>query len=436
MRSQLRHRPRRRTALPGLVVTGLLVTLLSACGGGNPGAKTPTLNFYDNPGSSGAQQAVVDRCNQKAHGRYRIVYHELPNSADQQRLQLVRRAAAHDSAVDILGLDVTWEAEFAEAGWVRPWTGKLKKKAEKGMLPGPLKTARWRGELVGVPFNSNTQLMWYRSDLVPHPPKTWAQMIKTARKLAEQGKPHYIEIQGAQYEGLTVWFNSLVESAGGSILNARSTAPSLGQPALQAMQTMKNLATSPAADPSLSNQMEDENRLRMEAGKAAFEINYPFVWPSMQDDDPVVDGQHLKKVFKWAPYPQVKSGKTAHSTIGGIDLAVGKYSPHPRLSQEAILCMSSVPSQRILAVQGGLPPVGKKLYDTPPKKFAKSYPFYKLIGKQLAQASVRPKTPAYQSVSIGISHLLSPPDEIQPHQDVQTLHGRISKALNSKGLIP
>jgi multiple sugar transport system substrate-binding protein len=414
----------------------MLATLLSACTGGGGSSRTPVLNFYDNPDSAAAQQAVVDRCNRKAHDRYRIRYHKLPTSADQQRLQLVRRLAAHDSAVDILGLDVTWEAEFAEAGWVRPWTGKLRKKAEQGMLAGPLKTATWHGNLVGVPFNSNTQLLWYRSDLVPHPPKTWDEMIKTANKLAKHGKPHYIEQQGAQYEGLTVWFNSLVASGGGSILNAESTKPSLGKPALRAAQTMKKLATSPAADPSLSNQQEDDNRLRMEAGKAAFEVNYPFVWPSMQDDDPVVGGKHLKKVFKWAPYPKMNANKTAHSTIGGIDLAVGKYSPHPKLARKAILCMSSVPSQRILAVQGGLPPVGKKLYDSPPKKFAKAYPFYKLIGKQLAEASVRPKTPAYQSVSIGISHLLSPPDEIQPEQDIDNLHGRISKALKSEGLIP
>jgi multiple sugar transport system substrate-binding protein len=80
--------------------------------------------------------------------------------------------------------------------------------------------------------------------------------------------------------------------------------------------------------------------------------------------------------------------------------------------------------------------VGKKLYKSPPKKFAKSYPFYRLIGTELAQASVRPKTPAYQSVSISISHLLSPPGGIQPKQDLDTLRTQITQALQSKGLIP
>ena len=70
-----------------------------------------------------------------------------------------------------------------------------------------------------MPDNTNTQLLWYRSDLVPTPPTTWAQMIADAEQLAKEGKPHYIEIQGAQYEGATVWFNTMVASAGGSILN-------------------------------------------------------------------------------------------------------------------------------------------------------------------------------------------------------------------------
>jgi multiple sugar transport system substrate-binding protein len=372
MRSPRRHILRRRAALVLPVTAALLGSLVTGCGSGRANAGTPVINFYDNPDSATAQQAVIDLCNRKAHGRYRIAYHKLPTSADQQRLQLVRRLAANDPSMDLLGLDVTWEAEFAEAGWIRPWSGREAAEAAKGMLPGPLKTAKWHGKLVAVPFNSNTQLLWYRSDLVPHPPKTWAQMIRMARKLAAEGKPHFIEIQGAQYEGLTVWFNSLVNSAGGSILNSGSTRPQLGAPAVRAARIMHDLATSPAADPSLSNQKEDDNRLRMEAGKAAFEVNYPFVWPSMQDDDPVVGGKHLKHVFKWAPYPRVKAGEPAHSTIGGIDLAVSTYSPHPELTRQAILCMSSVPAQRILATKGGLPPVGKKLYQAPPKDFAKS----------------------------------------------------------------
>ena len=44
----------------------------------------------------------------------------LPNNADEQREQLVRRLAAEDSDIDLISMDVIWTAEFAEAGWILP----------------------------------------------------------------------------------------------------------------------------------------------------------------------------------------------------------------------------------------------------------------------------------------------------------------------------
>lgn len=416
-------------------VLALLASLLAACGGSASGGPV-ILNFYDNPDSDAAQQAVVDRCSQESGGKYVIKYVKLPKDADGQRQQLVRRLAAKDSSMDVLGLDVTWEAEFSEAGWIRDWTGDLRQQAEQGGLAGPLRTAEYQGRLVAIPFNSNTQLLWYRSDLVSKPPTTWDQMISMAEELARQGKPHYIEVQGAQYEGLTVWFNTLVASAGGSLLTADGSGPALGEPARKALSIMKRLATSKAANPSLANEREDDGRLSMEAGQAAFEINYPFVWPSMQQNKPTVDGVNLASVFKYAPYPRVDANLPAHVTIGGIDLAVSMYSPHPDLAFRAALCMHSVASQQILATLGGLPPVSKALYQHPPREFAEQYPFYGLISDQLDAAAVRPLTPAYQSLSSITSYLLSPPSSIDPQGTEQTLRKQLTSTLESQGVVP
>jgi multiple sugar transport system substrate-binding protein len=292
-----------------------------------------------------------------------------------------------------------------------------------------LQTATWNGQLYAVPYNTNTQLLWYRSDLVPNPPKTWDEMISDAEALARQGKPHLIEIQGAQYEGVTVWFNSLVASAGGSVLNSASTAPALGAPALKALQIMSRLAHSAAADPSLGVQMEDGNRLAMEGGTAAFELNYPFVWPSMQTDKPT-----FYKSFKWAPYPAVTPGSSSHVTIGGIDLAVSRYSPHPDLARKAILCLRDRPHQALAGIKGGLPPTLMSLYNDP--SFIKAYPEAAAIKAALLSASVRPKTPAYQNISIVISHAVSPPASINPSTTLQQIRGGIDNALLDKGLIP
>ena len=427
--------PTGRDEQPGARGAALLAALLlggqllAACGGEAGAGTRPTINFYIYPDNSGVVQQAVDTCTKSSGGRYVIKYQKLPTGADGQRQQMVRRLAARDSAMDVLGLDVTWAPEFAGAGWIREWTGANKAQAMEGTLKGPLETASYKGKLYGAPYNSNTQLLWYRSDLVPTPPATWDEMIDMSIALAKQGKPHYIEIQGNQYEGITVWFNTLLASAGGSVLTADGKRASLGPPAVKALTVMQRLATSQAADPSLSVQMENDNRLAMESGTAAFELNYPFVYPSMKSNQP-----RLFKNFRWAPYPAVIAGQPAHVTIGGINLAVSKYSSHPDEAFQAALCLRNRANQKVGAVKGGVPPSISDLYDDP--SLQADYPFRKDIQASLATAAVRPLTPAYQNLSIVISHAVSPPASIKPQSTEKKMASQLKDALASKGLIP
>jgi multiple sugar transport system substrate-binding protein len=218
-------------------------------------------------------------------------------------------------------------------------------------------------------------------------------------------------------------------SAGGTVLNPTATKVTLGAPAVKALSIMKRLASSPAADPSLSVQMENQNRLAMEAGTAPFQLNYPFVYPAMKADNPT-----LFKTFKWALYPEVIPGVPAKVTIGGHDLAVSSYSQHKALAFQAALCLRNRQNQLIGANVGGVPPTIASLYNDP--ALFKNYPFHADILKALLTASVRPKTPVYQVVSIDISHLVSPPSNINPTRTQQAMVRQINKALQSKGLIP
>jgi multiple sugar transport system substrate-binding protein len=426
-----RGRPRGKTKrlAIGLATAGLAASGLAACGTAGASSGPVSLTFYLYPDNSGATQTAITNCDKQSGGKYTISYQKLPNASDGQRQQLVRRLAAHDSTIDLMGLDVTWEPEFAEAGFIEPWTGANKAAAENGTLQPALETAIWKGKLYAVPDNSNTQLLWYRSDLVKTPPKTWAEMFADAAKLKAEGKPHYIEIQGAQYEGATVWFNTMVASAGGTVLNPDATKVTLGAPAIKALSIMHQLATGPGADPSLPVQMENDNRLAMEAGQAAFQLNYPFVYPAMKADNP-----KLFKSFKWALYPEVNAGTPAKVTIGGIDIAVSKYSTHQALAFQAALCLRDKQNQIIAANVGGVPPTITSLYNDP--ALAKNYPFHADILSALQHASVRPKSPVYQVVSIDISHLISPAAGINPASTLNTMKSQLNNALQSKGLVP
>src|SRR5213078_4765731 len=148
--------PRRGRRVKKLAATAAGVTLaattLAACATSNA-ATVAKLNFYSFNDPSGAVQTAVTNCSKQSGGKYTISYNKLPAAADDQRLQMARRLAAADSSMDVLGLDVTWEAEFAEAGWILPWTGANKAKAEAGTLKPALETGIWHNKLYAVPYN-------------------------------------------------------------------------------------------------------------------------------------------------------------------------------------------------------------------------------------------------------------------------------------------
>jgi multiple sugar transport system substrate-binding protein len=419
---------------------------MAGCGSSAPGRVV--LNFNaDGQGISQYQLAAAE-CGRASGGRYTIESHNRPaHSTDEERLQVSRRLAAHDSSLDIMTLDVVWTAEFARAGWILPYPPALARKIGQGTLRGPLETGTYRGRLYAAPLSTNVQLLWYRKDLVPHPPKTWDEMIQMAQRLAARGLPHYIEAQGRRYEGLTAWFNTLLASGGGSIVSEDGTVRvAQGTAARQALNVMARLATSLAADPSLSLSTEDDARLAVQAGTAAFEVNYPFDYASMQESGggTFIDsqgrpttrdtGRRVGDVFGWAAYPSVTTGTPARVTLGGINLGVSASSRHPAQAFEAVQCLRNWNHQLLNAVKVERPPTLVALYDAPALR--RHYPAWREIRDALDTASVRPATPAYASVSLAISDLLNPPAKIKPGIMVGQLADRITKAVASQGLVP
>jgi multiple sugar transport system substrate-binding protein len=400
----------------------LTALALASCGGSGSKNGRATLNLWVFNEPSGSFTDAAKRCSAASGGKYVIKFNALSNDADQQRQSLVRRLAAKDSSIDIAGMDVVWTAEFAEAGWIKPWPAAAAAKIKQGTLAGPLKTATYKGQLWAAPANTNTQLLWYRKDLVSNPANTWDGLIDQASKLP---KASFIEIQGAQYEGVTVWFNSLVQSAGGTIVEGDKVT--LGQEGLTAAKIMKRLATSKAGDPSLSATKEDQARLAFEQGQAAFEVNYPFIYPSAKEGAP-----QIFKNLAWKPYPAVDNNHPAKAPIGGINWGVGAYTKHPAQAFAAAACLRNEQNQREAAIKGGLPPTLSSLYDDGSLK--KDYPFADLIRKQVNTGAVRPQTPAYADVSLAISKTVSPPSKINLDGFVDNLRGKLSDALQSKGL--
>ncbi|MGV0733112.1 ABC transporter substrate-binding protein [Mycolicibacter sinensis] len=447
----------------------------SACGwsGHDDGL---VVSVYTPANDTATFQVLARRCTEQSGGRYRVEQFSLPRAADDQRLQLARRLTGNDRTLDIMGLDVVWTAEFAEAGWALPLSddpaGAAEADAVADTLPGPLATARWQQRLYAAPIITNTQLLWYRPDLMDAAPSTWDQMVAEAGRLHAAGEPSWIAVQAKQYEGLVVWFNTLLASAGGRVLDDDGKTVTLTDTAehraatVAALRIMRAVATAPGADPSVTQSDEGTARLAFEQGKAALEVNWPFVLPSMLENAvkggvgflPLdrradltgsindlgmfapSDAQYRlayeasRDVLGFAPYPSVSPGRPAKVTLGGMNLAVARTTRHRAEAFEAVRCLRDVANQKYLAIDGGLPPVRASLYSDP--QLQEKYPHHNLIRDQLTEAAVRPATPVYQAVSTRISATLAPITAIDPERTADELTVQVRKAIDGKGLIP
>jgi multiple sugar transport system substrate-binding protein len=449
------------------------VSALSACGTRDDGR---VISFYTPAGEAATFTEIAKRCTDQFGGRFTIRQFSLPRSTDDQRLQLARRLSANDRTVDVIALDVIWTAEFAEAGWVLPLSDDPARRAEADAttdtLRGPLGTARWRHRLYAAPVTSNTQLLWYRPDLMDTPPATWKAMVDEATRLHAAGKPSWIGVQANQNEGVMVWFNTLLESAGGQVLSDDgSTVTLTDTPAhraatVSALQVLKSVATAPGADPSVTRSDASTARLAFEQGKAALEVNWPYALPSMLenavkggvpflplDRRPDLVGsindvgsfgptdqqfraayEASRQVFGFAPYPEVQPGRPAKVTIGGLNLAVANTTRHRAEAFEAIRCLRSPQNEKYVSLEGGLPAVRTSLYSDP--QFQAKYPMYDIIRRQLTDAAARLTSPVYPAVSTRIAATLVPINEIDPEQTADELAEQVQKAIDGKGLLP
>jgi multiple sugar transport system substrate-binding protein len=409
-------------------VVAIAAALLAGCGGAQAGGNT--LTWYINP-DNGAQSRLAKKCTDESGGRYRIQTSTLPTAADAQREQLVRRLGAKDSSIDFMSLDPPFTAEFANAGYLRPFTDAEAGALRKGVLDAPLQSAIWKDKLVAAPFWANTQLLWYRKSAVRKlgvnptaPDFTWDQMIDAAARARMK-----IGAQGARYEGFMVWVNALVQSAGGSVLTnneaGRDAEASIDSPAgRRAARIIRKFATSPVAAPALSTALEEESRTTFQSDQGAFMVNWPYVWAAMQEG--IAKGQLDKKLLAdvgWARYPRMSSNQESKPPLGGIHLAISRYGRHRDLAVAAVQCLTTAESQKQNMLDSGNPVANGEVYDDP--DIIKKYPMASLIRESINAAGPRPLTPYYTDVSAAIQRSWHPPGSVTP----QVTPGRSAKLI-------
>ncbi len=410
--------PRRRTrSVAVLAVICVAATgALSACGGQDTSEDSSTLTWYINPDSGGndpnktGQAHLAKVCTDAAQGKYRITTQVLPNSASDQRQQLLRRLAAGDQGVDIMSMDPVFVAEFAEAGFLTEVPQDKQAALTEDAVKPIVESAKWKDKMVAAPMWANTQVLWYRKSMAKEAglhmdkPVTWDQLIEAATKLKST-----IGVQAKPYEGYTVWINALIESGGGHIIQnegASADDMKLGLDTPQgkkAAQIIGDIARGGLGGPAMGSS-DETAALDGFAGGGAFLVNWPYTWSALPEK-----GTDLNDIG-FARYPQVEAGKESRPPLGGIELGVNSASTNKDAAWEAIQCITSQENQKAYMLGTGNPAARKKVYDDP--EIQKAFPMATLIRESLDAGGARPSSQYYGDISTALYKQFSPPDSV------------------------
>lgn len=379
---------RMRHAAP---LTLLLVAFVTAACG--PDDALPRLTFSGS--ALGAEGDVVRRQLARfanEHPGVRVDLQVTPDSADQRHQLYVQWLNARAESPDVLQLDVIWVAEFAAAGWVLP-LDRFAPDADD-FVPAAIEAARWNGSLYALPWFVDVGLLYWRTDLLDHAPRSLAELRREAHRLRDAGAVRAgLVWQGARYEGLVTVFLEHLAAFGGGILDDRGRVIVDAPEAVRALTFMTDAVRADGIVPSSAlTWQEEQARFAFQNGDAAFMRNWPYAWSLLQD----ASQSRVAGRVAVATFPAGEGGRAA-AALGGAQLAVNTWSVHPALAYE-LAAFLTAPGQMLERAQlASQLPARRSVYDEA-LAGALRIPLDQATAA-LAAAVARPVTPVYSELS-------------------------------------
>jgi trehalose/maltose transport system substrate-binding protein len=339
----------------------------------------------------------------KTHPNIKIEVLKTPDLTTDRLGLFLQYFEAKSSDVDIMQIDVIWPGDIAEhlvdlnAYGASKYVGDI--------FPAMVANDTVKGKLVAVPWFTDAGLLFYRTDLLAkygykNPPKTWKDLAVMAAKIQDGERAGgnqdfwgYVW-QGNSYEGLTCdaleW---LVSNGGGSIVEPNGRI-SIDNPKAAAALDMAAGWVGTISPAGVTGYAEEDARRVFQAGNAAFMRNWPYAYSLGQASDSAIQGK-----FDVVPLPAGDAGRAA-AALGGWQLALSKYSKHPKEAADLLFFMTSAPQQKMRAIQGSFQPTVKSLYKD--KEVLAAVPFFGKLFDVFMAAAPRPSTvtaPHYAEVS-------------------------------------
>lgn len=399
---------RARTA----ALLAVAAVVLAGCGddsssdSGSGGGAAPKLDgrgpitFATGKDTSGNMQKLVDKWNTD-HPDEKVTITELPESADDQRQQMVQNAQVKSDAYTVLNLDVVWTAEFAANRWVVELP-KDNFDLDNFLKPA-VDTATYVDKLYAVPVYSDGGLLYYRKDLltkagVTEAPKTWDEMSDACKKVQALPEGKGVGCYAGQfdkYEGLTCNFSEAVQSAGGEVVGKDGKPNVNTQEAKDGLNFLVDGVKTGEIPKAAVTYQEEPGRRAFQDGKLIFHRQWPyqFALANATDGTSKVAGK-----FDVAPLPG-KDGPGV-STLGGHNFAISAFAKNKATGLDFIKYFSSEESEKSNLLATSQAPTRANLYDD--QELIAKFPYLPSLKASIEGAVARPKAVKYGDVTAAI----------------------------------
>ncbi len=386
-----------------------------------------TIVYARGKDATGATQKIVDAF-MKKHPNINVEVRDMPTDSGAQHDQYVTSLNAGSSEIDVFDIDVIWPAEFAQAEYLLPLDRFIQQDGInlEDYNQGPITAATFNGKLWAMPKFIDAGMLFYRTDLVKEPPKTWDDLIAQASEIQGQGKTKFgYLMQAKQYEGLVCNAVEFIAAYGGQIIDENGEVVIDSEDSVQGLKKLIEIANSDIVPDNITTFTEPESHTAFIEGQSPFVRNWPYQYALANDPD---QSEIVDKVAV-APLPEGDAGSAA--ALGGWLAAINKYSEHPKEAWEFLKFMTGPEGQKIDAIYGSHAPTLLALYED--EEIIEANPFFGEEGFQQALESAvsRPVAPNYAEISeiiqIQVSKAIA--GEITAEEAVKTMQKEMEAKL-------
>ena len=413
---------------PWVAIVFAIAALSAGCGAG----QDPHVLMFAGSAVGAEADAIRGQLNRfhAMHPSIRVELRATPDAADQRHQLYVQWLNAHAPDPDVLQLDVVWTPEFAAAGWILDLDQFHAPTSD--FFPAAVAANRWNGVLYALPWFIDVGMLYWRTDLMSHPPATIDDLQRLATVAIEQhGVPFGLVWQGARYEGLVTVFLEYLGGFGGAILDTDGRVALNSNAAVTALTTMRDeIHVDRIVPPAVLTWQEEQVRFAFQNGQAAFMRNWPYAFTLLQD----ASQSRVAGRFRVASMP-AGAGGAPTSALGGSVLAINAYTGDRDAAYRLIDYLLQ-PEQLLerARVVGQYPP-RPTLYDTP--ALAEALPIAPHDARDIIDRAVaRPVTPVYTELSeilqIALHRALT--NQQEPRAALEEAAASIQALLDKAGL--